>query len=392
MPRPAKPIPGEEHLKRRPGAADWQIDFSIDGRRFRRSSGTGDKAQAAALALAEHARAWDDIRLGVAVKRDLTVNDAFVRFWQEVAQHTAHGRAGQRYHMHVLVQALGAATPLRSLDDAAINLLVQRLRAPRQAETRQGRCEVRSPATINRYLTTLAVVCARARKMWNAEVGTWTPSAHHLEEPKGREVYLDHAAARRLLDAACGHLRPILLMAFCTGLRARNVIELQWEQVSLDLGRAVLVQKGGKPHSVPLPVPALDLLAHLQPAADARRGPVFTFGNPAFGCTCEHCRNPAFAGQPIRSVRRAFVTAAKAAGVREVAGKRLRFHDLRHTFASWLLASTGDLLLVRDALGHRDVATTQRYAHLLPGRRERAVSAAVAGLLDDTAGREREAG
>ena len=60
---------------------------------------------------------------------------------------------------------------------------------------------------------------------------------------------------------------------------------------------------------------------------------------------------------------------------------RLRFHDLRHTHASWLLAATGDLLLTSKRLGHANVATTHRYAHLLPGRMERAIEGAVSGLL-----------
>ena len=62
-----------------------------------------------------------------------------------------------------------------------------------------------------------------------------------------------------------------------------------------------------------------------------------------------------------------------------------RFHDLRHTFASWALAECGDLKLVQEALGHKHITTTARYAHLLTGRRE-AVVGAVAEKLTGSAG------
>ena len=80
-------------------------------------------------------------------------------------------------------------------------------------------------------------------------------------------------------------------------------------------------------------------------------------------------------------MKRSFASAAKAAGLTEMEAGRLRFHDIRHSHASWMLAATGDLLLVSKRLGHANVATTQRYAHLLPGRMERAIEGAVSGLL-----------
>lgn len=378
--RKAQPIAGEEYLTRRPGSEHWQIAFTIGGHRLRESSGTADKVAAAALAMKRYDEVWREVKLGEKPKLEMTLNDAFVQFWQEKASKTSHGQTGQRYHMKVLLQALGRNTLLSALDDRAINDGVQ---AMQSRKATQGRPEALSGATVNRYLATLRLVCKRAKDVWKAEVGDWSYGEHRQEEAKHREVFLTHEQARALVDAAAPHLKPILMLALATGMRKENVVRLRWEDVSLDLARALVVQKGERRLSVDLPDLAVRMLAALQPEPEKRRGPVFWFGNPAVACDCTRCKVPAYAGEPILDVKRSFATAAEAAGVREHEAGRLRFHDLRHTHASWLLGATGDLLLTSKRLGHANVATTQRYAHLLPGRMERAVEQAVSGLLTD---------
>jgi len=60
-----------------------------------------------------------------------------------------------------------------------------------------------------------------------------------------------------------------------------------------------------------------------------------------------------------RTYRRVFVSACKKAGIRD-----FRFHDLRHTFASWVAMSSRDIYAVQKLLNHKDVRMTKRYAHL----------------------------
>lgn len=376
--RPAKPVPGEEYLSRREGTAQWQIGFTIDGHRVRESSGTDDKVAAAALATKRHKEVWDEIKLGIKPKIEMTLNDAFVQFWTEKASKTKFGVQDQRYHMKVLLEALGRTTLLSALDDRAINAGVQ---AMQSRKATRGRPEALSGATVNRYLATLRLVCKRARDVWKAEVGDWSAGEHKQDEAKHREVFLTHDQARLLVEKAVPHLRPILMLAFATGMRKANVVHLRWENVSLDLARALVIQKGDRRLMVELPEMAVSLLAALQPEQEKRKGPIFWFGNPAAGCDCTRCTNRLFTGKPVQDVKRSFASAARAAGLKEMDAGRLRFHDLRHTHASWLLAATGDLLLTSKRLGHANVATTQRYAHLLPGRMERAIEGAVSGLL-----------
>lgn len=385
--RKAQPIAGEEYLTRRPGSEHWQIAFTIGGHRLRESSGTADKVAAAALAMKRYDEVWREVKLGEKPKLEMTLNDAFVQFWQEKASKTSHGQTGQRYHMKVLLQALGRNTLLSALDDRAINAGVQ---AMQSRKATQGRPEALSGATVNRYLATLRLVCKRAKDVWKAEVGDWSYGEHRQEEAKHREVFLTHEQARALVDAAVPHLKPILMLALATGMRKENVVRLRWEDVSLDLARALVVQKGERRLAVDLPDLAVRMLAALQPEPEKRRGPVFWFGNPAAACDCTRCADARHFGKPIQDVKRSFATAAEAAGVREHEAGRLRFHDLRHSHASWLLAATGDLMLTSKRLGHANVATTQRYAHLLPGRMERAIEGAVSGLLGPATTDERK--
>ena len=385
-----KPLAGEEHLRLRPGSPDWQIDFTIEGRRFRASSWTENKALAAAAAVKAHEAAYREIVLGERAAVHMTVNDAFVRFWDEVAQHTTYGRGNQRYTLNLLLGLLGAETPLTALTDERIARLVGQLRAPRAKEDRAGRPETLSNASVNRYLQCLSVVCRRAREVWGVECGQWDKARHTLAEPQGREVFLTQDQGRALMGAAVGHLRPILMLELLTGLRMRNAVQIRWEEISLDLGRALLIQKGNRRLTVTLPAAAVEMLARIEPDPPRRVGPVFHFGNPAVPCACSRCgAKSQYRGDPIRAVKRSFATAARNANVAWDGDKRLRFHDLRHTVASWLLGLTGDLVLVKEQLGHRDVGTTQRYSHLLPGRRESAAEALASALLDPTVAKKR---
>jgi integrase len=386
-PKRKKAIPGEQYLVRREGSQDWHFDITIRGRRLRRSCRTAEKDKAAAVAQQAYDELWAVVVEGKRQVERLTLPQAFARYYDEVARGTAYGEQAQKHQMATIIEILGPHVTLDQLDDAMVNGLVQALRrrhviphnAPEGSTAERRRF---SGATINRYITTLSAMCTRARKVWKLDVGEWDRSLHMQEESQGREVFLEVDQARALVDAVIPHARPILILALATGLRKANVHGLAWENVSLDMGRIVMMTKRDKPHAVPLPEPLVDMLAQIEPDPAARRGPVFRFGNPNVPCNCSACLSPAKRGHPITSTRRAFETAARACGLADMPNGRLRFHDLRHTVASWALASGGDLRVVQEQLGHQNIQTTARYAHLVAGRREAVIGAATAGLLN----------
>ncbi len=81
-------------------------------------------------------------------------------------------------------------------------------------------------------------------------------------------------------------------------------------------------------------------------------------------------------GKPIRSVRTAWENALRRAGI-----EGCRFHDLRHTFASYALMAGADLVSIRDILGHSDIRMTSRYAHSNDELKKRAVES-ISDLMD----------
>jgi integrase len=147
----------------------------------------------------------------------------------------------------------------------------------------------------------------------------------------------------------------------------------------------VLVQKGGRRLSVPLAPAAVELLASIERDAAARQGPVFRFGNPHIACACPRCTIVVTPASRFTQSSARWRPQIYAAGLDALSEGHLRFHDLRHTFASWALAEGGDLKLVQEAPGHKHITTTARYAHLLTGRRE-VVVGAVAEKLTGSAG------
>lgn len=168
-------------------------------------------------------------------------------------------------------------------------------------------------------------------------------------DPPGRVRYLDDPERKRLL-VACEQvhewrLLPLVQLALLTGARQGELLGLKWEDLDLGRGLASLpVTKNGRPRAVALSGAAVAILRELE--AKRRPGSAYVFPNPvATG-------RPAFP-------RDAWEVAVAAAELED-----FRFHDLRHTFASYLLSEGASLVELAAALGHRSLSMVQRYAHL----------------------------
>jgi len=146
------------------------------------------------------------------------------------------------------------------------------------------------------------------------------------------------------------HLHAIVTVALNTGLRLGEVLGLTWGRVDFSRGVILLEQtKNGRRREVPMNRAVDDVLS---PLARAHAG------GRVFG---------------PRSVRRAFESACERAKL-----INFHFHDLRHTFASWLVMRGRPLKEVQELLGHQTITMTMRYAHLSPDRLRDAVAS-----LDD---------
>lgn len=304
---------------KRPRSPFWYYRFERDGRAVYRSTRTRVKAEALRVEAAARRDAGPD-----PLRAAMTVDQALGAYWTH-ARHLPSAPTIE-YMLENWAAELGPGTRLARLGNAEIATAVARLRARM------------SDSSVNRHLAILRAALNRARDAYDAAVPALNWRSHRLREPAPRDRWLRSEQLPGLLDAAAPHIRPLILLAVLTGLRRANLASLDWSQVDLGAARLRVVQKGGRAHLVHLGAAAVAVLANLGPRD---YGPVFTHR-----------------GRPLRNWRTAWVAAKRRAGLAD-----LRWHDLRHTFATWARQSGADLELVRAALGHASIATTQRYAH-----------------------------
>ncbi|MEQ8909397.1 MAG: site-specific integrase [Vicingaceae bacterium] len=199
-----------------------------------------------------------------------------------------------------------------------------------------------SNATVNRELATLKHFLRKAEFEWEFEVGRVNFKYHMLKEPECRVRYLTYEEAKKLINCASNHLKPVIKFALLTGLRSSNVLGLRWEQIDFESGLMNFKIKsnipGGKRFSLPITNDIKRLLSDLQPK---EQGFIFMYK-----------------GKPMKSVQTSFKRALKRAKIED-----FRFHDLRHTAATWLLQEGMPLDMVQRILAHTKVTTTTKYAH-----------------------------
>lgn len=209
-----------------------------------------------------------------------------------------------------------------------------------------------APATINRVLAVVSYGYALALR-WRVEGIAHNPVAgiRRLKENNHIECYLSPVQSKMLLACLERSRNPCLadIVAFMlyTGARKREVLDARWQDIHRghQLWR-IPHTKAGKARFVPLSQGALGVLGQCRRRA-ASNSP-WIFANPR-------------TGQPFVSIYHSWNRARQQAGL-----PALRLHDLRHSFASFLVNAGRSLYEVQVLLGHTNPSTTQRYAHLSP--------------------------
>lgn len=296
--------------------------------RIRKSTKLTDKGKAkafeqqvmASLVLGEHHYALDS------KKRLHTWNDAATRWLEETKDKKDHPRDIARIqwlHQHL------ANKPLAEITTAIIHRL---------GETR---AQESSKPTANRTLAVIRAILNRCHKEWG-----WMDKAVTIKlykENKQRIRYLSKAEAQRLLHELPPHLQNMALFSLTTGLRASNVVGLRWNQVDLKHNHLWIhpdQAKAGKAIAVPLNATALRVLTNLQGIH-----PVYVF---------------TFKGQPVtRPNNHAWRKALRRAGIGD-----FRWHDLRHTWATWHIQAGTPLHVLQELGGWSNYEMVRRYAHL----------------------------
>ncbi len=313
-------------LFRRGKQGTWYVRFTApNGRRIYESTRTVNRVAAQEYHDKRKAELWRTQKLG----------DAPVRLWEDAVVRWLH----ESKHLSSYddrVRTLAWLDPyLRGTRLPEITRdLIDRIMVAKQAEGVAN-------ATVNRTVQLIRAILRKAEREWG-----WldkAPVVRLLPEPKRRVRWLTKNEAQRLLSELPEHLFEMVSFSLATGLRESNVTRLRWDQV--DLGRRVAwihpdQAKSGAAISVPLNAGALGVLRRQQGKHETY---VFTFD-----------------GRPIRKAGgRAWKKALKRAGITD-----FRFHDIRHTWASWHVQAGTPLPVLQELGGWASTEMVRRYAHL----------------------------
>jgi len=303
----------------------WWVSFTTPGgERIRRSAGTEDKKLAQEYHDSLKHEAWRIYKLGEKPRR--TWQEAVVRWLADTQDKADHQKDVGK--LKWLDQYLSD----KYLDQLDRDLIDHIARVKRDEA---------SPSTANRYLALIRAIMRMARDEWD-----WiekVPRFRLYREPQKRVRWLKPDEADRLLGELPDHLKMMAAFSLSTGLRQRNVSYLRWDQVDLERGMAWVhadQSKSRKAFAVPLNEDACSILFQQQ------------------GRNSEYCFT--YQGEPVdRTSTKAWANALQRAGISD-----FRWHDLRHTWASWHVQNGTSLYELMELGGWSSFEMVLRYAHM----------------------------
>ncbi len=292
------------------------------GKRIRQSTGTSDRRQALEYHDALKHQLWRTDKLG----------DRPVKSWDDAClkwlKEKGHKRSIKDDAAKIVALKTFRGILLKDFNRNFIMAAIDKLEV--------------SHATKNRYL-------ALIRSILNKCAGEWdwiekAPVVTMYKEDNKRIRWLTKTEADRLIKAAPDWVKDMIIFSFMTGLRQANVFDLTWEQV--DLTRKVAwvhpdQAKAGRAIGVPLNEAAFECILR-------NRGnhKSYIFTNSA--------------GQHVTGIN----SKTWSAILNKAEITDFRWHDMRHTWASWLVQAGTPLMTLKELGGWESITMVQRYAHL----------------------------
>lgn len=322
-----------------------------DGRWVRESAGTDKKTLAKALLGKREQEMLKAEIVGLPVQCDITLNE----FKDEYLEHAAAMkkpsslRADNVALNHHLLPVFGRMK-LREITPGAVQRYIDR----RRLVTRKNGKRMRA-ATIRNEVFTLSAIFREAVRR---ELVQFNPVSR-VRKPREDNVivrYLTPDEDERLFAALAPHLKPIVTAALHTGMRKGELLRLAWADIDFDQRLiTVLHTKSNRKRYIPMNDTLVELLKSLPHSSED----VHVFVNKR-------------TGDIYGDIKTSWKTTMRKAKI-----ENFRFHDLRHTFASRLAQAGIPILVIKELLGHNDITTTMRYAHLSPTDMYKAVDVLV---------------
>ena len=273
-----------------------------------------------------------------------TLGELIDRYQAEILpSKTVKGKftTNQDYQLNWWKEQLGAYL----LSDLTPARVVEARDKLKRRKTASG--EALGSATLNRYMSALSHVFSIAVKEWGWMDDSPMRKISKLREPRGRVRYLSDIERTTLLKAAKEGgdetLYRIIILALSTGARQGELLNLQWKDVDFKRGMLTFHEtKNGERRSVPLAHLALEVMKAHHRQRDIVSQLVF----------------PSRSNTPVR-IDRQFQALLVNTGIKD-----FRFHDLRHSAASYLAMNQATASDIAAVLGHKTLAMVKRYAHL----------------------------
>lgn len=326
-------------LYKQDGSDAYYVSVSVKGRRVRKSTGTSDKKEAQRIHDEIKASLWTEVKTGYTWKKACVA-------W---LKHQPRSEE-DRYRLRALT------IPNLPIEELSAPLIQKHLPA--------------NPATYNRTAQQIMAILNLAKRQGHVDE---IPTIERKKVPEGRIRWLTHDEWERLYKELPAHLKPLAKFSICTGMRQHNATHLEWSQV--DIRRKVCwihpdQAKAGKPIGIPL---SDDAVAVLRGQIGQHEVWVFPYKRKV-----RKGQDPD-KGRPMEQIKSAWTKALKRAGLgtTTVVGKgknakekftpNFRWHDLRHTWATWHIQSGLTPLDVLQKLGGwASYSMVLRYAHFAP--------------------------
>jgi integrase len=320
----------------------WWIDYYVNGRRVRKPV---SKIKAEAEKVLAKTQS-DIVHKRYALPKDKKMK--FADFAEKyIAEYSKISKRSYRSDISLLKNLMAGFGDFY-LDEITDYDCERHKRKRINQKTRKGDKQV-ATTSINRELGLLRNILNRAVTWGYLSFNPIKKIEFFKEEPKER--ILTRGEMSKLLAIARPPLKDIVQVALNTGMRKREILDLEWTQVNIEERFVTLKKtKSRKIRRVPLNKVMVKLFSRLHTENGTNK---FVFPNPGTGI-------------PYTCIHTTWKNLLRKVGLEDV-----RFHDLRHCFATYALLKGGDLISLKETLGHSDISTTSRYTKaMLEGQRK----------------------
>ena len=365
----------------------WWIDFYYRGKRFRQKIGTRKKDAEDALSRIRVKIATGDFVPLEERKTEEDPGPESISFAAFAADEFLPWSKAQHSESHYIRLESIVRTHLHSYfsGDTLEDITTKRIEDYKTMRLRKGRYQRGrktfpvSEATINRELCCIKVILRKAEE-WGQLDESPARRGKAFKEKTAKQRLLEVDEIARLLEEVPAHFHALVTCAVYAGLRRAELFHLRWEDIRWKTGELTVASRR-EHHTKNYESRRIPMNQALIQALRTHKREHIVVGNPYVFSNPE--------GKPYTDIREPLNDAAKRAGIAD----SVKLHQLRHAFCSHALMSGVDPRTVQKWMGHKDLKTTLRYAHVSPDHEKAAIQnlsyvldpASRAGLIRETA-------